>query len=97
MTFVAVMTVLGGALNVLSCIGIPFGVLMIVGGVALYGARNVLLGIRTVDPALEPFFRKLKTYMLMTGIVFVLSVVFAAVMIIVYFGVIMAALAHGNF
>ena len=96
MVFVAIMTILGGALNVLSCIGLPWGVLMIVAGVALYGARNDLLSIRSVDPALEPFFRRLKTYMLMTGIVFVLSILIFVVVVVVYFGVIVAALASAE-
>ena len=97
MTFVALITIIGGGFNVLTCVGIPFGVLMIVGGVALWGARNVLLGIREVDPALEPFFRKMKTYMLMTGIGYLLGIVITIVMVIVYFGVIVAALASGEF
>ena len=61
MTFVGVMTLISGILEVLTCVGIPLGILLIVAAVSMLGAKGVLQTVGGVDPRLEPFFAKLKT------------------------------------
>jgi hypothetical protein len=93
MSFVGVMTILGGAINILTCIGIIQGVLMVIAGAAVVGAKSSLMGIQAVHPALSPFFEKLKQYFVFTGIVYVLIIVVVGLLFLFYFGVIMAIIA----
>lgn len=97
MTFVAVMTLISGVLSTVSCLGAPTGILMVIAAVSLLGARSALEPLGSVDPALLPFLNKLKTFMVMHGIVYILGLLIVAVLFAVYFGVIMAALASGEF
>jgi hypothetical protein len=93
MTFVGVMTILAGAFNIMSCVGIPAGVLMVIAGGAVLGAKGSLIAIPAVHPALAPFFYKMKRYFLFTGIGYLLVLIFIATMFLLYFGVIMALIA----
>lgn len=93
MSFLSIVTIIGGAFSVLSCFGLPAGILTIIAGVSLYGARTALEALGQADAELEPFLGKLKMFMLMQGIAIIVNFVLMALGIILYFGVIMAALA----
>jgi len=97
MTFVAVMTLISGALSIMSCFGAPTGILMVIAGVSLLGAKSALEPLASIDPAMLPFLNKLKTFMVMHAIVYILGLLIMAVLFTIYFGVIMAALASGEF
>ena len=93
MTFVGVMSIIGGVFNCLSCVGIIWGVFMIIAGTSLLGAKNAL-GLATGIPAdLAPFFDKLKTSMQMTGIFYIISIVGMVIWFIFFFGGMMSALS----
>ncbi len=93
MNFIGICTIVMGAVNALSCVGILWGVLMIIAGIALLGARTALLDIERVDATLAPFFTKLNTYVMVTGICYIIMLVGMAIMLVVYFAVIAAALS----
>lgn len=84
MGFVGVMTVVWGIVSCLGCMIIP-GVFLIIGGVALLGARSALGNVIRVDPGLSDFFLKLKTFMQMTGVVYIVTLVFILASAVVYF------------
>jgi hypothetical protein len=86
MAFIAIWTIIGGAFNCLSVIGLIWGVMMIVAGVALWSGKDMLLAMGGVDPAYLPFLEKLKTFMMLTGIVYILSVVLGILIFIVFVG-----------
>ena len=93
MQFVGVMTLIGGIFYCLSCFGIIYGVLMIMAGVAVMGARNALLAAPEVPASMRPFMDKLKSYFLMTGIFFIIMIVLSIISIImmfVYFGLLLS-------
>ncbi len=92
MSFVGIMTILAGVLNILSCVGIPSGVLMLIGGIALMGAKTSLEAVREVNPTLLPFFLKLKTFMVTTGWVYILTLILLALGLLFWGGVMMTAL-----
>lgn len=96
-TFVAVMTLLGGGLSILSCIGIPQGVLMIIGGIALLGGKTALEGVGGVDAAVIPYLEKMRLFMQMQGWIYILGLLLGGIILIFYFGVILAALSQADF
>ena len=93
MTFIAVMTIISGALYCLGCIWIIVGIPTIIAGVALLAAKHALAAVGQVDSSLGLFFAKLKTYVMLSGIVYIIGFVAGIVMFILYFGVIMSAIA----
>jgi hypothetical protein len=95
MTFVGVINIVYGALSCLSCFGVLSGIFMIIGGSALLGAKNLLAGVANVDMALLPFFGKLKTFVQMTGIMYLITLILIVVVTIIYAGVIAAIVAGG--
>lgn len=95
MRFVGVMTIVVGALYTASCFGILWGVLMIIGGVALLGARTALDGITGVPPNFVPFLEKLNTFFLVTGIMYIVMIIGTVLMLIFYGGMIIAAITSG--
>lgn len=88
MTFVGVMHIVLGILSVLSCFGLINGVLMIVGGIALLGARSALLPAQSESSDWSTFFSKLHTFILMNGIQYILLIV----MMVIYFALLMPML-----
>ena len=84
MGFVGAINITSGILSCLTCIGAVTGIFLIIAGAALLGARSALVAVHTVDPALHPFFEKLKSFMLMNGIVFIVGIV-AWILVIVFF------------
>ena len=95
MTFVGFVTLAYGAMQILTCLGAIQGILLIVAGVATLGARTALESVDDVDPTLAPFFAKLKTVFVMTGIGYIVTVAIVVLLILLYFSVIMAAIAGG--
>jgi hypothetical protein len=93
MSFVGIVNIVLGALNCISCIGIFAGVFMIIAGVALMGGKTVLAGINSIDSSLLPFFQKLKTFLLMSGIMYIMVIVSMIIAGIVYFAIFAAAMA----
>jgi hypothetical protein len=93
MTFMGVMTIIAGVFQCLNCIGIIVGVPTIIAGVALLAAKNSLATVNTVDPSLGTFFNKLLTFMKLSGIVYIAAFIMVIVFFILYFGVIVAAIA----
>jgi hypothetical protein len=93
MTFVSVMTIISGVISSLGCISIITGILMIIGGAALLGARNALDQIKGIEASLRPFFDKLRMFMQMSGLIYIVSLLIALVLFFVFFSVIMGAIA----
>lgn len=93
MNFIGICTIVLGAVNVLSCFGLLWGVLMIIAGVALIGARTALLDVEGVEASLAPFFTKLNTYVMVTGISYIIVLIGMAILLVVYFAVFAAALS----
>lgn len=87
MTFNGVMNIVMGVLSILSCFGLPTGVLMLIGGIGLTGARTALENVSSLPPDLAPFFKKFRTFLVMTGIMYILSIVLMIVMMLFYIGV----------
>ena len=99
LTFNGVMNIIFGVFGCLSCVGIPTGILMLIGGVALTGARTALERGPTVSPEWMPFLEKLRTFLIMSGVVYILTLIgflVAAVMYVLFFGFFMAALSNAG-
>ncbi len=94
MQFAGVMTILLGVLYALSCFGILWGVLLIIGGVALLGARSALATVRTVPWPLGPFFEKINTFFLTLGIFYIVMLVVISLVLIIYGGLLIAVLSN---
>ncbi len=88
--FAGVVTIILGALYCLSCFGILWGVLMIIGGVALLGARSTLETIPHVPVALGPFFEKLNTFFMVLGIAYIIMLAMIVLALIFYGGLLIA-------
>ncbi len=93
MTFVAVMTIITGAVYCLSCVWIIIGIPTLIAGTALLGAKNAIVNMGSVDASLSVFFAKLKSFFKITGIVYIIGFIIGIVIFILYFGVIAAAIA----
>lgn len=97
MGFVGVMNIIMGSLSIFSCIGILlYGIFMIIGGIALLAAKNALAGVSEVDSSLSVFFGKLKTFVQMTGIVYIVSLIMTIVGVILWSSFVAAALASAT-
>lgn len=90
--FNGIMSIIIGALSCLSCFGIITGVLMIVGGTALLGARGALESLTVVPLTILPLLEKLKTFFLVTGISYIIMLVGFLIVIVVYAGLFAAAM-----
>ena len=93
MTFMAVITIIMGVFQCLNCIGIVIGIPTIIAGAALLAAKNAIANIHSVDSSLDVFFNKLKSFMQLSGIVYIVSFIAIIVIVVLYFGVIAAAIA----
>jgi len=93
MTFVGVMTLITGIIQCLSCVGILIGVFMIIAGVALLGAKTALGAAQVTDAGLIPFFEKLNSFMIMSGVAYIVTVIMYVVLIVIYLGAFMATLS----
>jgi hypothetical protein len=61
---------------------IPMGVLFILIGMACFGAKSALVGIVQVDAATELFLLKIKKYMMLYGILFIIGIVLTVLIIV---------------
>jgi hypothetical protein len=96
-TFVAVMILIGGGLSILTCVGIPQGVLMVIGGIALLGGKTALEGVTSVDAAILPYLQKMRLFMQMQGWIYIMGLLLGGLILIFYFGIIMAWLSMEGF
>lgn len=93
MTFVAVMHIIGGVFACLSCFGLIYGIPMIMGGVALLGAKNLLLTMPSVDAYALPFLEKLRSAFKLTGWSYIIMMIATIIIMVVYIGVFATVLA----
>ena len=93
MTFMGVMTIIAGVFQCLNCIGAVVGIPTIIAGTALLAAKNSIATLSTVDSSLGVFFNKLLSFMKISGIVYIIGFVMVIVLLVLYFGVIAAAVA----
>ena len=93
MTFVGVMHIIGGAFACLSCIGLIYGIPMIMGGAGLIGAKNLFNTLPAVDPALLPALEKQRSAFKMLGWSSIMMFVFTIIFLIIYGVVIVAVLS----
>ena len=82
MTFVGVMHIIGGVFACLSCIGLIYGIPMIIGGVGLLGAKNMLMALPTVDATMLPFLQKQHSAFKALGWSYILMIVFTLLIIV---------------
>jgi len=93
MTFMGVMNIVGGIVSCLTCIGVIWGVFMIIAGTSLLAAKNAIASMTYVPSELSFFFGKLKSFMLMSGIVSIIGAVFAIIQIVLALTGALAALS----
>lgn len=84
MTFVGVMHIIGGAFACLSCIGIIYGIPMIIGGAGLIGAKNLFNTLTGVDPAMLPALEKQRSAFKALGWSYIMMFIFTLIFMIVY-------------
>jgi hypothetical protein len=84
MTFVAIMTILGGVLQCFGCFTIVIGIPMIIGGIALLAAKDLLPELSSNEAALGTFLLKLKSFFLTSGIVYVISLVLGVIVALLF-------------
>ena len=93
MSFVGVMTIIYGGLcclvgviSVITIIGpiiyIPMGVLLIVAGVALTAGKAALLNATSFDSHVLLFMEKIKRFLVIQGVFYIISLVFTAIAIV---------------
>ena len=90
MTFVGVMHIIGGAFACLSCIGLIYGIPMIMGGAGLISAKNLFAALPEVDPALLPALEKQRSAFKALGWSYIMMFIFTVIFMIIYGVVIFA-------
>lgn len=75
MTFVGVVFIIMGVLECLTCVGIIVGIPLILAGTALLGAKSELESLTTVDPEMLPFLNRIKTFVIVLGVFFLIGIV----------------------
>ncbi len=84
MQFTGIMIIIGGALNCLSCIGIIFGVPMIIAGVAFGAAAGLLDQVREVNAQTAALLLKLRSGFKALGISIIISLVASILFFFLY-------------
>lgn len=87
MTFGGILNILMGISYVLSCFGLPIGIVQIIAGAALISASSMLDRLPGVSPEIVPFLQKLRTFFLMTGVVVLLGIALAVLMLVTMFAI----------
>ena len=82
MTFVGVMHIIGGVFACISCIGLIYGIPMIIGGVGLLNAKNMLTALPAVDATMLPFLQKQRSAFKALGWAYILMIVFTMLVIV---------------
>ena len=94
MSFVGVMNIIGGALtcfagvlSIITIIGpilyIPMGVLLIVAGVALNAGKAAIVNATSFDAHVGLFLEKIKRFLVIQGVFYIISMVLTAIGIVV--------------
>lgn len=85
--FLAIMSILGGVLNIFTCIGIPLGIFAILVGLKLWGAANDLSSFKTLGNVSHLYsgMEKLSSYFTLAGWFTIISIILAIISLIVYF------------
>lgn len=78
-SFVGVMNILSGIGLIFSCVGMLPGIFLVAGGAALLAANTALADVSAVSPGLVPYLRKIRVFMTMMGVTFIVSVITALV------------------
>ncbi|MCO5067444.1 MAG: DUF5362 family protein [Kiritimatiellae bacterium] len=73
LAFIGIASIIGGALLVLTCVGIPIGVLMIFAGSAALSAKSALSDPHPTPEQLAVGHAKLRTFFILTGVVLILK------------------------
>ncbi len=84
MAFLGIANIIMGIIQCLSCFGLPMGILTIIAGAALISARSALSQMKSVDPTMGLFLAKLRTYMVIMSIFFLISLLMLVAAIIFY-------------
>lgn len=74
LTLVGVTNIILGVLAVLTCFGLPVGILLIIAGSSALGAKTALDTIRTTTPELAAVLAKFKTYFALMGVIVLLNI-----------------------
>lgn len=93
MTFVGIITILIGVTYCLQCVMLPWGILSVVAGAALLNGKSLLLQAGRIPAALVPFFKKLHLFMLMTGWLYIISLV-ATVLVFIFVFIFFSAIMN---
>lgn len=91
MTFVAVVHIVMGILSILTCFGFVTGILMLLSGTALLGAKAAL---QTNLLDATTFLMKLRTFMQMMGMVYIFSIVGFLLGLVFFFQTFASALSQ---
>jgi hypothetical protein len=82
MGFVGVINIIYGVFACLTCIGALVGIPIIIGGSALLAARKALAEVGELSPSLTFFFKKLHTFLVALGILYIIGLLVLAAEII---------------
>jgi len=95
MNFVGILSVIGGILGLCALLlGLP----LLLAGLALLAARTALAVLPRIDPAMVPFLEKLRSYMKLLGIFWILYIGFYLLLMLVsLFLPVFAGLSHQAF
>ncbi|MCO5044472.1 MAG: DUF4339 domain-containing protein [Verrucomicrobia bacterium] len=94
LAFIGIASIIGGALLVLTCVGIPIGVLMIFAGSAALSAKNALSDPHPTPEQLAVGHAKLRTFFILTGVVLILKLFSFAVLFLNLSDALVAAFAE---
>jgi hypothetical protein len=75
MVFAGITNLLVGIASIISCVGLPVGILYVLAGAALLSGNGLLTQSSGVDPSVLPFLQKLRIFFMMTGIATLVSAV----------------------
>jgi hypothetical protein len=92
--FIGILNIIGGVISCITCVGAITGIILILSGVALTGARNALRDVTSISPDLVPFFNKLKTFATTTGVLYIVGLV-ASILFLVFCIVLLSGFASG--
>ncbi|MFH0881263.1 MAG: DUF5362 family protein [Lentisphaerota bacterium] len=91
MALVGVISIVAGVIHCLGCFTMITGIPMILGGVALLGAKSVLASFQVGEqPELRQFFLKLRTYLIMAGVVYIITIAGATLLFVLLFAAVVS-------
>ena len=92
-TFLGISAIIMGVFGCLSCVGVVYGIPMIIAGIALQAAGTELKKIHDIEASLSPFFGHLNKAASVMGIAMIIVWVFSALMMLAYVLIFVAAFA----